>query len=116
MFGGRKLVLAFSIKLFHHFQMEPENVHSSNFTKHVVLYNDKDFSIAIGDWEGNEDNRSVGMRWNEAYTGIGYPNAKGNPKWFIVENNVALPLLVWLLGRNEGKHDADIKNVIKRII
>lgn len=95
--------------------MEPENVHSSDFTNHIVLYNDNDFSIAIGNWEGNENNRCVGMRWNVAYNGIGYPSTFGHPKWFIVENNVALPLLVWLLGKNEGKYDDDIKNIIKQI-
>lgn len=96
--------------------MEPENAHSNNFTNHKVLYNDKDFSIAIGDWEGNKSEPRVGMRWNEAYTEIGYPSAYGKPKWFIVENSVALPLLVWLLGKSGGRNDSIVKEAIKQIL
>ena len=97
-------------------QMEPENVHPRDFTNHRVLYNNKDFSIAIGNWDDDESNSRVGMIWNEAYNGIGYPSAFGHPKWFIVENNVALPLLVWLLGKSGEENDSIIKEAIKQII
>ena len=96
--------------------MEPENAYSNNFTDHVVIYNDKNFSLAIGNWEGKKEKRRVGMRWTESYTDIGYPSAYGIPKWFIVENNVALPLLVWILGKNGEENDSIIKEAIKQII
>jgi len=66
-------------------QMEPENVHPRDFTNHRVLYNNKDFSIAIGNWDDDE-------------------------------SNVALPLLVWLLGKSGEENDSIIKEAIKQII
>ena len=94
--------------------MEPENVHPRDFTNHRVLYNNKDFSIAIGNWDDDERQRQMCIR--DRYNGIGYPSAFGHPKWFIVENNVALPLLVWLLGKSGEENDSIIKEAIKQII
>jgi hypothetical protein len=61
--------------------MEPENVNPKNFIVERIIYNDNNFSIAIGIWQEDETRRFA-TRWNEGNTFAGYPNYAGNPMWF----------------------------------
>ena len=50
-----------------------------------VLYNggDDEDALAIGEWEGE---RRLAARWNgsEQYSGIGNPQSRGLPTWFML--------------------------------
>lgn len=65
--------------------MQPENVKPAKFHKHTIIYNDGDFSIAYGIWEGSD--KRLAMRWNGGEDEIGYPSQGGNPLWFQLPNH-----------------------------
>jgi hypothetical protein len=44
--------------------MAPEEVNHSIFPSPLIIYNNEDFSIAWGSYEG--DPKCLGMRWNGA--------------------------------------------------
>ena len=52
-----------------------------------VLYNggEDDAALAIGEWDGE---RRLAMRWNGAETraGLGNPQSRGLPTWFMLPN------------------------------
>lgn len=96
--------------------MKPEDVHSSNFTHHEVLFDKYGFSIAIGNWEDNPECPAIGMRWNESPDGRGYPKVFGHPQWFIVENEIAILLLSSLLGKVKNENRQKILKAIQDIL
>jgi hypothetical protein len=60
--------------------MQPEQVKPAKFHSHTIIYNNGDFSIAYGIWDGID--KRLALRWNGDEEGIGYPNQGGNPLWF----------------------------------
>ena len=65
----------------------PENVKTSQtFNLHKVIYNQDDFSIAVGTILGNE-NWLLAMRWNgHNEEAVGFPYAGKHPLWFVVQS------------------------------
>lgn len=67
--------------------IEPCTVDSprKNWRLTKVLYNAKalGWSVAEGEWDGEP---AIGMRWNgsDETDGVGNPQSRGNPTWFIV--------------------------------
>ncbi|MGI9250100.1 MAG: hypothetical protein ACR2PR_02735 [Pseudohongiellaceae bacterium] len=52
-----------------------------------VLYEGQGWSVAEVKWQGRE---AVGIRWDgEKEEDIGFPNARGNPVWFVVPDDLA---------------------------
>ena len=54
-----------------------------------VLYNSGvgGFSVALLDWNGEE---AVGIRWNgEEDSGLGNPQSRGKPTWFLVPDELS---------------------------
>ena len=69
--------------------IEPENVDSPRKAWKLIeiLRNegDGDASIAIGEW-GEKKERVLAIRWNgsDKDDGVGNPQSRGNPTWFIL--------------------------------
>jgi hypothetical protein len=64
--------------------MQPENVNPANFTVERIIFNDGEFSIAVGIWNDDETRRFA-MRWNGNNTNpsdVGYPSVFHHPMWF----------------------------------
>jgi hypothetical protein len=65
--------------------MRPEDVTPGNFDQERIIFNNGDFSIAIGTWTDDETRRFA-MRWNGdndiTQPSLGYPNIFGKPMWF----------------------------------
>jgi len=75
--------------------MEPQKVNPQNFKVLNLIFNNLDFSIAYGIWE--DDKKYLAMRWNGEKNEIGYPNAFGNPIWFLIDINLKVIFLKSLL-------------------
>lgn len=59
-----------------------------------VLHNggDGEDSLAVGEWDGR---RVLAARWNgsSAYDGIGNPQSRGIPTWFVIPDWLCEPIL-----------------------
>lgn len=65
----------------------PKDVNPRNFKVTKIIFDNGEFSIAYGCWEG--DNGTLAMRWNgEGEEDQGYPKTFGNPMWFIVHGDL----------------------------
>jgi|WetSurMetagenome_2_1015567.scaffolds.fasta_scaffold02563_9 hypothetical protein len=71
--------------------MKAKDVNPSNFIVEHIVFENEDFSVVIGLWEG--ESRCMAMRWNGENNDPGYPKLFNNPVWFIVEKSLALPFL-----------------------
>jgi hypothetical protein len=75
----------------------PEKVNPGNFKVKTVIYNDGDFSVALGFWDGEKDPR-LAMRWNGDDCGDqGYPKSHNHPMWFLIPDSLKLPFIGSLL-------------------
>lgn len=93
--------------------MKPENVNPSNFKVENIIFDNKDFSIAYGTWE--DGNETLAMRWNGKDNDPGYPKVFGHPMWFVVHNQLHLPLIKSLLGEIHTNKE-EIQKVIDKLI
>ena len=66
--------------------MKAENVNPKNFKVNCIIYETDKFSIVHG--ESEDGFESLAMRWNGEEEEIGYPNAFGNPMWFVIPENL----------------------------
>ena len=87
--------------------MKPENVNHRKFKVKHVLYENREFSIAYGQYEGG--NFSLAMRWNGTEIDPGYPKLFGYPVWFLVDDNLKLPIMKSLLELKHSNNDMIIK-------
>lgn len=74
---------------------QPENVKPRNFDTQTIIYSNQGFSIAWGRWE--DGSMVLGMRWDGNETDQGYPKTFGHPVWFIIPQNLRIPILQSLL-------------------
>jgi len=63
-----------------------------NFPYNTVFYFDDEIALMMGNYKENEK-KSLGMRWIEAESPLGYPNAFGRGMWMVVSDNLALYIL-----------------------
>jgi len=63
-----------------------------NFPYDEVFYDNKNIALMFGTYKKNK-NKSLGMRWIEAESELGYPNIFGHPMWMVVPNNLAIYIL-----------------------
>ena len=90
--------------------MRPENVNHQKFKTEEILYNGKGFSVAYGIWEGGSP--VIAMRWDGEGEEVGYPKSFGHPVWFIIPDDLMVPILKSLLEKEESKKE-QILNVLK---
>ncbi|MBV5327518.1 MAG: hypothetical protein JZU65_07750 [Chlorobium sp.] len=75
----------------------PEKVNPGSFKVKTIIYNDGDFSVALGFWDGVKIPR-LAMRWNgDDYGDQGYPKSHNHPMWFLIPDALKLPFIGALL-------------------
>lgn len=87
--------------------MKPENVNHSKFKVEHVLYDNDEFSIAYGQYEGGEF--CIAMRWNGNNDDPGYPKLFKNPVWFLIDNDLKLPFIKSLLELKNSNNQSVLK-------
>ncbi|MCK4563156.1 MAG: hypothetical protein KAU94_00620 [Verrucomicrobia bacterium] len=70
---------------------DPTEVNPRNFEVKEIIYDLNGFSVAWGKWE--DGTTRLAMRWNGEGDDKGYPKTFGNPVWFMLPNELSLPLL-----------------------
>lgn len=93
--------------------MKPENVNPANFSIINILFDNNKFSIAYGIWDNS--NKCIAMRWNGEENDPGYPKVFGHPMWFIIDNDLRLPIIQSLLGI-EGSNKDNLLKTLNEII
>jgi hypothetical protein len=73
----------------------PEDVRPAKFPDPDVVFDNGEFAIADGHWEGT--NPCLAVRWNGAGTDPGYPKLFGNPTWLVMPEPLSVPILSGLL-------------------
>lgn len=71
--------------------MKAVDVNPNNFKVENIVFENNDFAISIGIWDGND--RKMAMRWNGEGDDPGYPKLFGNPVWFLIDDSLTLPFL-----------------------
>lgn len=75
----------------------PTEVNPRNYKVKAVLFDNKEFAIALGTWEGQEEN-VLAMRWNgDNEEDKGYPKTFGNPMWFVIHDDLKQPIIQSLM-------------------
>lgn len=74
----------------------PLEVRSGGFTPYRVVWSKNGFSIAWGNWEGEEP-EAIAMRWDGKEGELGFPNSYGHPTWFLLPRELTLPILGMLI-------------------
>jgi hypothetical protein len=65
--------------------MNPKHVNEPDFVVKEIVYDDNDFSVALGYYEGNDHCPTLAVRWNGAGTAPGFPILKsGAPTWLLL--------------------------------
>jgi hypothetical protein len=95
--------------------MSPEEVTQAKFPRFKVLYNDDVFSIAWGIYDEEPPER-LAMRWNGEPGEHGYPCRGKYPVWFMLPEELSVPLLKGLCGiESESAKRELIVEVLKRL-
>jgi hypothetical protein len=80
---------------------KPTEVNPNNFKVKNLLFDNDEFSIVLGVWEGIEN--TLAMRWNgNNGEDKGYPKTFGNPMWFIIHDDLKQPIVQALM-QNDKK-------------
>lgn len=90
--------------------MKTEDVNHKKFETKKILYNGNGFSVAYGIWEGGS--HVIAMRWNGEGEDAGYPKLFARPVWFIIPDDLMIPILKSLLEKKESKKE-EILNILK---
>lgn len=92
--------------------MKPESVNPKNFKVENIVFNNNYFSIAYGIWERGE--RHLVMRWNgETDDDPGYPKLFNNPVWFLISEELKVPILTSLINLSNSRN-FEILEVLKK--
>ena len=82
--------------------VDPNKVRPSKWADVTLLYDDGDFSVITGRYDGGTT-PAYGVRWNgdpKNPDDIGYPNTFGHPGWFVLPTYLAEPMLHTLLSES----------------
>ena len=93
--------------------MNPEEVNHKKFKVEHVLYNNNEFSIAYGQYEGGDF--ILAMRWNGTKSDPGYPKLFNYPVWFLIDKRLSLPIIKSLLELNDSNNQLIIKVLEKEL-
>ena len=83
--------------------MKPEEVNVPNFELKEVLYDNGGFSIAYGIYEKGPS-PVIAMRWNGKGAGVGYPRKDKEPRWMVVYDELKIPFLKYILGKEKAEN------------
>jgi hypothetical protein len=99
---------------------DPQDVNHKRIPVSIndVLFANGESSIAFSIWDNKK--YAVGIRWDSAQggvgTGIGYPNSRGYPAWFILPDLAGIAILKGLLEATyAGKNKARIKRALQML-
>ena len=92
---------------------KPEYVTHSKFPVEEVIFNDGEFSIAYGEWNGERE--CIGMRWDGEGDDPGYPKLFSNPVWFVLPKELSIPILVTLIEK-KGANNSGIMHILSRLL
>ncbi len=87
---------------------EHEFPRPGNFPYKEVFYSDGVIAMMLGTYKESPD-KSLGLRWMEAESELGYPNIFGMSMWMVVPDKLALYILKGING-NLGKEGDFICN------
>ena len=81
-----------------------------------IIYDDGEFSVAFSVWD--DEDKAVGIRWNHSQggegSGIGFPNSRSRPCWFILPTFFGRVFLKGLKASSfENKNVKQIQKAIK---
>lgn len=93
--------------------MKPEEVNPSNFKLREVLYNNGEFSIAYGIYDGGKE-PVIAMRWNgKNEKSLGFPymgdRKTGTPVWFVIPDMLKITILRSIIGLPNAKSKEILK-------
>ena len=93
--------------------MKPEKVNPSNFKLREVLYDNGEFSIAYGIYDGGKE-PVIAMRWNgKNEESLGFPYMgdykTGTPVWFVIPDMLKITILRSII----GLPNAESKEILK---
>ena len=94
--------------------MKPEEVTYDKFKCDVILYNNGEFSIAYGKYDGGKE-PVIAMRWNGKGAGVGYPRKDKEPRWMVVHDELKIPFLKSILGNVKAKSDKVLDIILRKI-
>lgn len=83
-------------------------VRPAKFPFDHILYDDGDFAIAWGRYD-NEGEKRLGMRWNGGPKEAGYPCRGKYPVWFMLPEELSVPVVNALRGIKYGKKQAILR-------
>ena len=72
-----------------------------NFPYDDVLYADDGFAVVLGTYK-NANHKSLGVRWTEAESELGYLSARGQGMWLVLPHKLALYMLEGLFKLTEA--------------
>jgi len=90
-----------------------KKVRPKKFSKFEILFEDADFAIAWGIYD-NEPPERIAMRWNGKLNRPGFPKQGKNPVWFMLPENLSVPVVKALLGIKSAKNQ-NILEVLKQL-
>lgn len=85
---------------------KPIDVNPNNYKVSSILYDNGEFSIAIGVWEGTVN--TLAMRWNGDDEDKGYPKTFGHPMWFVIHNDLKQNIIQSLM--------IEDKNIVDKLL
>ena len=81
----------------------PEDVNPQNFAREAILFDDGDFSVAVGIWQG-DSSRRVAIRWNGIDEDHGYPSQGRYPLWFQLPEELGITFIALLVGQEHSRY------------
>jgi hypothetical protein len=90
-----------------------KQVRPKKFLEFRILCEDNDFAVAWGKFDNDPPER-LAMRWNGKPNKPGFPNQGKNPLWFMLPEELSIPLLKALLGTKSAKNQ-HILEVLKQL-
>jgi hypothetical protein len=92
--------------------MKPTAVKHSKFKLIDVVYDDGEYTVAWGTWEGTQ--KRLAERWNGEDSDPGWPRQGKYPTWMIVTDDLTTSRLKSLLGLPHAKDAAILKVLTER--
>ena len=77
-----------------------EEVNPARWVEKKVLFDDQDYSVVSGKYEGHDGtlHDTLGERWNvSGGSANGFPTSYGHPAWHVVPDMLEIPILHGLL-------------------
>jgi hypothetical protein len=89
----------------------------NNFPYQEVFYSDGDVAMMRGRYK-EAPHESLGMRWTQAESDLGYPNIHGHGMWMVVPDTMAVYILEGIVKNIEKEKDSilSIKELIDTLI